>query len=262
MKTRIAFCVLAFCTTAMASEPDVAAEIKKTLACHQSYLKSASPFYEVFEREGLTFGRGITTLPNTTPRRSALMLSMTDGDQIYTVTVPSPQSSSRGTIEYDFYGAPHVFKMVVPAKDGEKSFCVSYEPDMIDKDHIRKFEKSPPASCDSSQTIRAQTQTGKDAMMYLRTIQSRIHDNMRAMVYNANAYYNNPAKASRTERDAADRLAQFNGQKCQGLSYEGLFGASIDKQLAEMEKVRARAGTPAAPATTPSGTGGTGTGRR
>lgn len=263
MKMMLVLGTLILSLAAMAVETDLPSEIKKTLSCHQSYRSTASPFYEVFEREGFTFARAIANVPNSNPRRSALLLSMTDGDQVYTVTVPSPaRTTPQGKTEYDFYGAVHNFKMTVPAKDGNKSFCVSYEPDMIDKDNIRKFEKSPPASCDGALAVTAEVQSGRDALMSLRTIQARIHDNLRASVYNANAYYNNPAKASRFEREAADRLARYNGQKCRGLSYATLFGGTIDKRVDDVETVNARAGAPSAPNSVPAGTTGNGTGRR
>ena len=241
-------------------EPDFESELKKTLECHKSYSPISDRFYEVFERQGMTFARSSGTMPNS--NKSALILSMTDGKDVFAITVPTPTTinAKTGQPETLFYDSINKFKLTIPAQDGDKVFCVNYSPDMWVNDRINQFDKSPPAKCDDFQAIKGEKLSGSKAVSHVRKIQSRIHDHLRTQVYQANNYLNEPAKAGRSDREAATRMDSFNGQRCRGLNYAGI-NSSMAQVMTNLDKYRARSQS-TAPAPINGTVPATGTGRR
>ncbi|MFN7728806.1 MAG: hypothetical protein ACK5P7_06595 [Bdellovibrio sp.] len=220
-------------------EADFESELKKTMACHKSYAPTSDPFYEVFERQGMTFVGSTGMMPNS--KKSALILSMTDGQDVFSITAPTPLTINpkTGQPETSFYDSINKFKLMIPARDGNKVFCVNYSPDMWVSDRVNQFDKSPPAKCDDFQTIEGEKQTGQGALLHVRAIQSRIHDRLRAQVYQANNYLNEPTKAGRPDLEAAQRMDGFSGQHCRELTFTGV-NSSMTQVMTNLDKYRAR----------------------
>lgn len=211
----------AFAPKALASAGEPAA----TLACLKSYKAHASPYFEVFERQGMTFAR--TLKPTKAPNPPMLSITLIDGEKVYAVEFETPR----------FYGEQHRFRLEIP---GGKAFCVSYEANFILNDDIHRFDVSPPASCPAYVVRKAVLVTGNEVATALKIIHDRTLTNMREQISIAKDHAKNPGKMSPLAKGSVDRMAAFNTALCKKVQSPRLQGV-----LREIDDYRKTGGAPA-----------------